>query len=362
MPNRVYNFNPGPAALPLPVLEKAQSELLNYRNTGMSVMEMSHRSKQFEEMIHHTEDLFRELAGIGGDYRVLFIQGGASLQFNMIPLNFLGQGQLADYVITGNFAEKAYKEAGKTGRVRVAATTGTENFSRIPLQDELALDKKAAYVHITTNNTIYGTQWHYLPDTNGIPLVADMSSDILSRPLDYNKFALVYAGAQKNLGPSGLTLVIIRKSLIDRVPPGLPSMLRYDIYAENDSLYNTPPTFGVYMVGLVLEWIKENGGLEAISEHNRKKAGLIYDVMDSRSSFYRGHAQKDSRSLMNITFRLPDEDLENRFVAEASGQGFIGLKGHRSVGGIRASIYNAMSREGCERLAAFMEDFHKHNG
>lgn len=362
MPNRIYNFNPGPAALPLPVLEKAQSELLNYRHSGMSVMEMSHRSRVFEELIHHTEDLFKELTGIGDDYRVLFLQGGASLQFNMVPLNFLGPGQTADYIITGSFAEKAYKEAGKNGKVRAAATTGVENFVRIPRPEELQLDKSACYVHITTNNTIFGTQWHYIPDTGEVPLVADMSSDILSRPFDYSRFALVYAGAQKNLGPSGLTLLLIRKDLLDRVPPELPSMLRYDIHAENDSLYNTPPTFGVYMVSLVLEWIKEKGGLAAMGDHNREKASIIYDAIDAGASFYRGHAQKDSRSFMNITFRLPDEELENLFVSEASGLGLGGLKGHRSVGGIRASIYNAMSREGCEKLAQFMDDFRRRNG
>lgn len=358
--SRVFNFNPGPSMLPLPVLEKAQSEFLDYKGTGMSVMEISHRSKEFEAVVHGAESLFKELAGVGDDYRVLFIQGGASLQFSMIPLNFLGD-RSADYVVTGSFAEKAYKEAKKTGTVRVAATSEAENYARIPGQKELELDGSAAYLHITTNNTIYGTEWHYIPETNGVPLVADMSSDILAGPLDYSKFDLIYAGAQKNLGPSGVTVVLIRTSLLEQIIPSLPSMLRYDTYAKNDSLYNTPPTFGIYMMGLVLEWIKENGGLSAMGRHNREKAALIYDAIDNSGGFYSGHAQADSRSLMNITFRLPAEDMEKQFIAEAAAAGLVGLKGHRSVGGMRASVYNAMSREGCEHLASFMETFRKRN-
>lgn len=354
---RVFNFNPGPSTLPLPVLEKAQGELLNYKGTGMSVMEMSHRSKEFEAIAHSAEALFKELAGVGEDYRVLFLQGGASLQFNMIPLNFLTSGKTADYVVTGSFAEKAWKEAKKTGSANAAASTEQENYRRVPRQEELRFSNDAAYAHITTNNTIYGTQWHYIPETGGIPLVADMSSDILSRPLDYNRFALVYAGAQKNLGPSGVTLVMIRKDLLQAVPDTLPSMLRYDIFAKNDSLYNTPPTFALYMLELMLQWLKNSGGLPAIGKHNEEKAALIYEAIDASGGFYTGHAAKDSRSLMNITFRLPDEETEKAFVKEAAAAGLVGLKGHRSVGGMRASVYNAMSREGCETLAAFMHKF-----
>jgi phosphoserine aminotransferase len=361
MTNRVYNFFPGPSTLPLPVLEKAQSELLNYRETGMSVMEISHRSKEFEAIVHGAEARFKELAGIGDDYRVLFLQGGASFQFDMIPLNFLGEGGTADYVVTGSFAEKAYKEAKKVGPIHVAATTEDENFRRIPSHDELKLNSDAAYVHITTNNTIFGTQWHFIPETNGVPLIADMSSDILSRTHDYNKYALIYAGAQKNLGPSGVTVVVIRKDLLEKVPGHLPSMLRYDVFAKNDSLYNTPPTFGIYMIGLMLEWIEQSGGLSAMEKHNTDKAALIYDAIDSSDGFYDGHAQKESRSLMNLTFRLPNEDLDKQFVSEAAARGLIGLKGHRSVGGMRASIYNAMSKAGCETLSQFMRDFQNSN-
>lgn len=362
MTNRIFNFNPGPSTLPLGVLELAQAELLNYKDTGMSVMEISHRSKQFEAIVHGAEATFKELTGLGDDYRVLFLQGGASFQFDMIPMNFLTAGKTADYVITGIFAEKAYEEGKKVGQVRVAATTEAENFRRVPRQDELNLREDAAYVHITTNNTIFGTEWHYTPETGSVPLVADMSSDILSRPLDYRKYALIYAGAQKNLGPSGVTVVIIRNDMLEKVPGNMPSMLRYDVFAKNDSLYNTPPTFGIYMLDLVLAWIKESGGLPAMAKHNSEKAALIYQTMDESSGFYSGHAEKDSRSLMNITFRLPNEELEKSFIQEATSRGLVGLKGHRSVGGIRASVYNAMPKEGCEALVAFMKAFRKHNG
>ncbi|MBS4007702.1 MAG: 3-phosphoserine/phosphohydroxythreonine transaminase [Clostridium sp.] len=359
--DRVYNFNPGPSALPLPVLEKARSTFLNYESTGMSVLEMSHRSQEFEEIIHSAEALFKELAGVGDDYRVLFLQGGASLQFSMIPLNFIGN-KSADYVLTGQFAEKAYEEARKIAEIRVAATTADRNFSEIPRQADLELDRNAAYLHITTNNTIFGTEWHYIPETYGVPLIADMSSDIFSRPLDYNKFALVYAGAQKNLGPAGVTVVLIRKELLEHVPPSLPSMLRYDVYAKNDSLYNTPPTFSIYLLRLMLEWLKEKGGLAYIGKYNAEKSTVVYQGIDSSNDFYQGHARQDSRSLMNITFRLPTTELEKQFLAQAAEAKLVGLKGHRSVGGIRASVYNAMSSEGCEKLAEFMETFRKRHG
>lgn len=362
MANRVFNFNPGPSTLPLSVLQKAQSELLDYKGTGMSVMELSHRSKDYQAIVHSAENLFKELTGLGDDYRILFLQGGASLQFDMIPMTFLQENRVADYVITGSFAEKAYKEAKKMGTVHVAATMEGDNYKRIPQQEELDLKSEAAYAHITTNNTIFGTQWHYIPETNGVPLVADMSSDILSRPMDFTKFALIYAGAQKNLGPSGVTVVIIRQDLLQQVPETLPSMLRYDLVAKNDSMYNTPPTFGIYMIELILQWIKESGGLTAMEKHNKEKAALIYGAIDESSGFYSGHAANDSRSLMNITFRLPNEELDKAFIQEAAAAGLTGLKGHRSVGGMRASVYNAMSHEGCKKLASFMTEFQRKNG
>ncbi|NLM51681.1 MAG: 3-phosphoserine/phosphohydroxythreonine transaminase [Firmicutes bacterium] len=358
MEKRVFNFNPGPATLPLPVLEHAQAELLNYQNTGMSVMEMSHRSKDFEEIVFNTEALFKEISGVGDDYRILFLQGGASQQFALIPLNFLSPGKRGAYAITGNFAKKAYEEAQKIGETHVAVNTADNKYTKIPRQEELDIPADAAYLHITTNNTVYGTQWHYIPETNGVPLVADMSSDILSRPLDYKKFALFYAGAQKNLGPAGVVVVGISKKMLEKVPDTLPAIFNYNTLAKKNSLYNTPPTFGIYMLQLVLQWLKAQGGLEAMAKHNQEKAALIYEVID-RYDFYKGYAEKKSRSLMNVTFRLPAEELEQKFVQEAAEIGLVGLKGYRTVGGIRASIYNAMSRKGCETLASFMEDFAK---
>lgn len=362
MSERVYNFNPGPSTLPLPVLQQAQKELLNYQGTGMSVMELSHRSKEFENIVHDAESLFKELTGVGENYRVLFLQGGASLQFSMVPINFLPEGKTADYIITGSFAEKAYKEAKKIGMTHVAASTEAYEFRRIPKPEEISASNEPAYLHITSNNTIFGSQWHDFPDSAKTPLIADMSSDILSRPFDVNKFHLIYAGAQKNLGPSGVTVVLIRRDMLEKVPPHLPSMLRYDIHAKDNSLYNTPPTFGIYLVRLVLQWVKESGGLKAMGEQNTEKAGYIYDAIDQSNGFYRGHAEKASRSLMNITFRLPNDELEKKFVSEAASRKLVGLKGHRSVGGIRASVYNAMSKSGCLALAEFMESFRANNG
>ncbi|MDD2421151.1 MAG: 3-phosphoserine/phosphohydroxythreonine transaminase [Heliobacteriaceae bacterium] len=362
MANRVFNFNPGPAALPLPVLAEAQRDLLAYDGTGMSIMEMSHRSAPFQAINAETEALTKELLGLNDDYRVLFLQGGASTQFAMVPLNFLGRDQTADYLITGSFSEKAHKEAQLIGKTHIAADTTTTGHNRIPPTDEINFSPNPAYIHLTSNNTICGTQWHEFPTDGDIPLVADMSSDILSRPFAVNKFALIYAGAQKNLGPAGVTVVIIRQDLLEKASTNLPSMLRYDIHAKNDSLYNTPPCFAIYMVNLVLKWVKNQGGLPAIARHNAEKAALIYEVIDNSGGFYRGHAVPDSRSLMNITFRLPGEDLEKAFVREATAAGLVGLKGHRSVGGLRASIYNAMSREGCVALAGFMREFQQKNG
>jgi len=362
MLQRVYNFNPGPATLPLEVLEEAQKELLDYAGTGMSVMEISHRSKEFDAIITEAQTLVKELLGLGDSHKVLFLQGGASTQFFMIPMNFLPAGATADYIITGSFAQKAYKEAVKIGDVHIAASSKETNFDRIVDPDEIKLSDSPAYVHITSNNTIYGTQWKAFPDFGDVPLVADMSSDILSYPFDADKFALIYAGAQKNLGPAGVTLVIVRNDMLEKVPESLPSMLRYDLLAEKNSLYNTPPTFSIYMTSLVLKWIKKNGGLAAMQKRNEEKAALLYEAVDRSEGFYKGHAQKESRSLMNVTFRLSSEELEKKFIQEAAAKGLVGVKGHRSVGGIRASIYNAMSKEGCAALAQFMDDFRKANG
>ena len=345
----------------MPVLEEAQQNLLALPGVGMSVLEISHRSKAFDEIILGAEADIRKLAGISDNYHVLFLQGGASMQFSMVPMNLLPAGGKADYIITGSWAKKAMKEAQRIGTVNVAATTEPENFNRIPGQAELKLDAEAAYVHLTTNNTIHGTEWKYDPAVGSVPLVADSSSDILSRPIDVNKYALIYAGAQKNLAPAGVTLVIMRKDLLERSPKDLHTMLNYNTHAKERSLYNTPPVFAIYVMRLVLKWLLDQGGLEVIKRRNEEKAKILYDVIDS-TEFYRGHAQTDSRSLMNVTFRLPSEDLEKQFVSEATKAGLDGLKGHRSVGGIRASIYNAFPKEGVESLIAFMKEFERSNG
>lgn len=362
MNQRVYNFYPGPATLPLPVLEAAQEELVNFRSTGMSVMEISHRSKQYENLQNETADRLKRLMKIGDNYKVLFLQGGASLQFDMIPMNFLTPEKTADYLVTGSFAQKAAAEAKYFGQVHTVVDTAAEEFRRIPDPAELNFSSNPVYAHITSNNTIYGTQWQTFPDCGDVPLVADMSSDILSRPFDAKPFGLIYAGAQKNLGPAGVTIVIIREDLLAKANPNLPVMYRYETFVKNNSLYNTAPTFSIYMVSLVLKWLEDLGGVEAIYKHNQEKAALIYDAIDQSSGFYRGHAEKNSRSLMNVTFRLPSTELEEKFVREATDQGLVGLKGHRSVGGLRASIYNAMSYEGCKALADFMKDFLAKNG
>ncbi len=356
----IYNFNPGPAALPLPVLEEAQKDLLNYKGEGISVLEMSHRSKTFDGIIKDAERLLKEIMEIPDNYKVLFMQGGATLQFAAVPLNLIGDGQFAEYVNTGSWSKKAIQEAQKLGKnVRVVASSEEESFSYIP--KEISVSSDAAYLHITSNNTIFGTQFHTFPETGNVPLIADMSSDIACRKVDVSKFALIYAGAQKNMGPAGVTVVIIREDLLEKSPDNIPTMTSYKIIGGKDSLYNTPPTFAVYIVKLVLEWMKAQGGLEKIEQINRQKAKLIYDVLDS-SDFYRGTARADSRSLMNVTFRLPSEELEKKFVAEALENGMLGLKGHRSVGGIRASIYNAVPMEAVEKLVDFMKTFEKNNG
>ncbi len=361
MENRIYNFNPGPAVLPLEVLKEAQSEMLNFKNSGMSVMEISHRSKPYEAVHNQAKADIKELMGLGDDYEVLFIQGGASMQFTMVPQNFARDGKIGNYILSGSFATKAYQEAALLGDAHVAASSKDSNFKYIPQQNEINLSDNAAYLHVCYNNTIFGTEYKYIPETNGIPLIADMSSDMLSRPLDFAKFDLIYAGVQKNLGPAGVCLVVAKKSFIENSPKAVPTMLRYDTYAKNNSLYNTPPAFGIYMVGKVAAWIKTQGGLATLETRNIHKAKLIYDIIDSSAGFYRGHAEPDSRSYMNITFRLPTEELEAKFVKEALEHNLSGVKGHRSVGGLRTSLYNAMPLAGCEALANFMEKFQKHN-
>jgi phosphoserine aminotransferase len=359
--NRVFNFNPGPAAIPLEVLEEIQEEFLNFKGSGMSITEISHRSKPFDDVINDAIERTKRILKLDDRFKVLFIQGGASMQFCMIPLNLLADSQSADYVNTGTWATKAIKEAQLMKKnVKVVASSEDKNFSYIPQNIKFSPD--AVYAHITSNNTIKGTQFSTFPDTGSIPIISDMSSDIMSRPLDMDKFGLIYAGAQKNLGPAGVCMVIIRDDMLEKIPDTVPSMLKYTTYSSKNSLYNTPPCFAIYTVQLVLKWIEEKiGGLKNMEEINKKKAAILYDFFDT-SDFYIGTAEKNSRSLMNLTFRLPNEDLEKTFVAEATKNELIGLKGHRSVGGCRASIYNAMSIEGIETLVDFMKDFERKNG
>jgi len=358
---RVFNFSAGPAVLPPPVLQEAQRDLIALPGIGMSVMEISHRSKTFEDILHRAIDDMRALAGIPSNYKVLLLQGGASLQFSMVPMNLLLAGTTADFINTGSWAQKAIKEAKRVGKVNVAASTEKENFSRLPAQSELSLTPGAAFVHITSNNTIEGTQWASLPPVGEAPLVSDTSSDMFSRPIDVARHGLIYAGAQKNLGPSGVTVVIVRDDLLARSADSLPTMLSYKVHAQNDSLYNTPPTFGIYMLGLTMKWLRSLGGLEAMAGLNERKAATLYAEID-RTGFYRGTASKADRSLMNVTFRLPSEELEQRFVKESTAAGFDGLQGHRSVGGMRASIYNAFPEEGVHALVGFMREFERTNG
>ena len=361
MKERIFNFSAGPAVLPVPVLEEAQRDLVALPGVGMSVMEISHRSKAFDDIIARAEQGLRELLGIPENYHVLFLQGGASLQFSMIPMNLLTEGTSADYILTGSWGKKALKEAKKLGQTSVAATMADGGFTRVPGQDELNLNPNAAYVHFTTNETIEGVEWKQEPEVGNVPLIADASSDILSHPIPVEKYGLIYAGAQKNMGPSGVTLVIIRDDLTVRIPDNLATMLDYRTHTENKSLYNTPNTFGIYIIMLVTKWLKEQGGLEGMHRLNKEKAQLLYDAIDA-TPFYRGHADPDSRSIMNVTFRLPSEELEKRFAQEATAEGLDGLKGHRSVGGIRASIYNAFPRDGVETLVSFMKEFERKNG
>ena len=358
--SRVYNFSAGPAVLPEEVLQEAAQEMLDYRGTGMSVMEMSHRSAAFETIIRDAERDIRTLLNIPEEYEVLFLQGGASLQFAMIPMNLM-RHKKADYILTGQWAKKAWKEAQKYGDVTVAASSEEKNFSCIPDLSDLAVSEDADYVYICENNTIYGTKFHTLPDTKGIPLVADVSSCFLSEPVDITKYGIMYGGAQKNIGPAGVTIVIIRKDLIrEEVLPGTPTMMQYQIHAKAGSLYNTPPAYGIYICGKVFRWLLDQGGLSGIQKKNQKKAALLYEYLDD-SRLFSGTAAKKDRSLMNVPFVTGDQELDTRFTVAAAEYGLVNLKGHRSVGGMRASIYNAMPYEGVEALVTFMEKFEKEN-
>ena len=359
--NRTWNFYAGPATLPAPALERAKQEIPDWEGTGMSVMETSHRSPEYDAVHHGAMDLMSELLGLDDDHQVLFLQGGASMQFAMLPMNFIPPGGSADYVITGTWSQKAIKEANILASGREAASGEAGGFTRIPEGSEYDFDPNACYVHLTSNNTIKGTQFHSFPDTGSVPLVADMSSDFLWRPFDANRFSLIYAGAQKNIGPSGVTAVVIKKSWIEQANGGLPTMLSYATYSDKESLYNTPPSFSIYMVRNVLQWVKDEGGLVAMEARNRAKGDRLYGVMAAFPDFYRCPVDPQSRSYMNVVFRLPSEDLEAKFVAEGKAAGMVGLKGHRSVGGCRASIYNAMPPEGVEFLAQFMEEFARRN-
>ncbi|MDT7778928.1 MAG: phosphoserine aminotransferase [Acidobacteriota bacterium] len=361
MTERIFNFSAGPAVLPVSVLERAREEMLSLPGVGMSVMEISHRSKPFQGVIDGAEAGLRELMGIPEGYHVLFLQGGASLQFSMVPMNFLPEGGSADYILTGAWGKKAIKEAKKEGSASVAADMADSGYNRTPAQDELKLDPAAAYVHVTSNETIEGVEWKEDPRVGDVPLVCDASSDICSRPVDVSKYALIYAGAQKNLGPSGVTVVILREDMLGRTREGLSTMLDYRTHVENKSLYNTPNTWGIYILNLVCGWVKEQGGLAGIHRRNEEKARKIYDAIDA-TAFYRGHAVAEARSNMNVTFRLPSEELEKKFATEATAAGLDGLKGHRSVGGIRASIYNAFPPEGVDALVQFMREFERTNG
>lgn len=359
--HRIHNFNAGPAALPLAVLEEVRDNFLDFNGSGMSITEVSHRSKWFDDVINDAVGRTRRLLNLDETWHVLFLQGGASLQFAMVPLNLLAEGDTADYINTGTWSTKAIKEARNLGKtIGVAASSEDRNFAYIP--KNMDFSKDARYVHITSNNTIKGTQWARFPQTGGIPLVADMSSDFMSRPLDMSTFGLVYAGAQKNIGPAGVCMVLVRQDMLSRIPASLPAMLNYSTFTSSNSMYNTPPCFAVYMVQLVLRWLEESiGGLSAMNLINQRKAQLLYGLLDG-GEFYRGTADTDSRSLMNVTFRLPSEDLEKAFIKEASDNGLGGLKGHRSVGGCRASIYNATRLESVEALVDFMQDFARRRG
>jgi phosphoserine aminotransferase len=360
--DRIYNFSAGPAVLPESVLQRAQSAIWNFEGSGIGILEHSHRGPEFTRVIQKAEASVRALASVPDTYDVLFLQGGASLQFGMVPMNFLPEGATADYLMTGAWSQKALKEAKLFGKTHVACTSEPDNFNYIPSPEQTSYSANPAYVHFTSNNTIFGTEWATEPTPPaGAPLFCDASSDIFSRPIDVSKYGLIYAGAQKNLGPSGVVLVIIRKDLVEKGPKNLSTMLQYRTYAADMSMYNTPPTFGIYVLGEVLDWIQQQGGLAGVAEVNRAKARTLHDYLDE-SKMFRGTARKDSRSLMNICFRATTEDLENKFIKEAKKRGFDGLKGHRSVGGMRASIYNAFPPEGVKKLVELMKDFERENG
>ena len=360
MPDRIYNFSPGPATLPYEVLVQAAKDIVNFNDKGIGLIEMSHRSKEFIGVVDECEALLRELLAIPQNYKVLFLQGGASTQFAMVPMNLLGPGKTACYLNTGTWAKKAIKEAKLFGTVDVAYTSESTNFDHVPHPADYTVPNEAEYLYFVSNNTIFGTQFQNMPETEKT-MVCDMSSDILSRAIDVSRYGLIFAGAQKNMGPAGCTVVIIRDDLLDRSPGNIPTMFRYKTHADKGSMFNTPPCFAIYTIGLVLKWLKKTGGLTAIEKTNRKKAELLYQAID-KSDFYKGHARKDSRSLMNVTFNLPNPELEAKFVREATAVSLDGLKGHRSVGGCRASIYNAFPYDGVEKLVNFMEEFEKKNG
>ncbi len=362
MEKRIYNFSAGPAILPEDVLKQAQEELFVLPGVGMSVLEISHRSKTFDKIIAGAKDNLKKLLDINDNYELLFLQGGASLQFYMVPLNFMNPKNKADYIVTGSWSKKAVKEAKRVGTVNIAASTEEGKFNRVPKQEELKLDSDASYVHYTSNNTIYGTQFKTEPNVGNVPLVCDASSDILHKKIDVNKYAFIYAGAQKNMGPSGVTFIILRKDLLERCQDSLPTMLNYKTHVDGNSLFNTPNVFGIYIIDLLSQWLLKNGGLDAMYKLNKEKADILYKCIDESGGYYKGHAEKESRSLMNVTFNLTSEDLEKKLIAEATAAGFDGVKGHRSVGGLRASIYNAFPKKGVEDLVSFMKDFQKKNG
>ena len=357
---RVYNFSAGPSMLPLPVLERAGSEITNYRGSGMSVMEMSHRSKVFLQIFQETQDKLRRIMRVPEGYKILFLQTGASGQFSMIPLNLIGKTGKADYAVTGNFSNLAYKEACKFGQINLAASSEDRNHSYIPAQDQLKLDPQASYFYYCANNTIYGTEWSYVPETGDVPLVCDMSSDILSMPVDVSKYGIIYAGAQKNMAPAGLTVVIIREDLAGHELPYTPLMMNYKTMIDKDSMYNTPPCWCIYMLGLNLDWVEEQGGVEGMEKLKKLRSSMLYDTIDN-SRLFHCHAEPGSRSGMNVTFRTGNEELDAKFIAEATQAGFVNLKGHRKTGGMRASIYNAMPVEGVEKLCDFIRAFDKNN-
>jgi len=356
---RVFNFSAGPSMLPVPVLEEIAAQMLNYKGSGMSVMEMSHRSSSYLDIFNETKALLKKVMNVPDNYKILFIQGGATQQFSTIPLNLMKNGK-ADYIVTGAFSKKSAQEAAKFGDVHIAYNGADNNFKHIPTQDELDLREDASYVHLCGNNTIYGTEWKYVPDTKGVPIVVDMSSHILSKPVNVADYGMIYAGAQKNMGIAGLGVVIVREDLIETHQDNIPVLMEYNTIANNDSMYNTPPTFSIYVLGLVLKWIDDMGGLEVMEKKNIEKAQLLYDYLDS-TDFYKTHSDKDNRSLMNVTFTCPNKDLDAKFVKESIAAGMTNLKGHRSVGGIRASIYNAMPLEGVQTLVEFMKKFEEEN-